>query len=137
MWANETWIRFIAANCPSDEYLLKRISHILLGEEAWFQRLSGEEPDRDIWKVMAISGLLELQGEHRGVYANLLGGDLDRIIAYRRFTGEVYQSPVADILLHLVLHGAHHRGQMSTDASAKGMKPTNTDFVQFCLVHGL
>jgi hypothetical protein len=64
-------------------------------------------------------------------------GNLERVIAYKRFTGEEYQSPVADILLHLALHGAHHRGQMATYVSSKGAKPFNTDFVQFCLLHGV
>jgi uncharacterized damage-inducible protein DinB len=90
------------------------MSHILLGEQAWFDRVLGKEPNR-----------------------NLVSGNLDRVVAYRRFTGEEYQSPVADILLHLTLHGAHHRGQMATYVSGKGMKPINADFIQYCLSNRL
>ena len=97
----------------------------------------GEEPDRDIWKLMSVLELHEMHSEHRHVYDDLLVGNLERVIAYKRFTGEEYQSPVADILLHLALHGAHHRGQMATYVSSKGAKPINSDFVQFCLLHGV
>ena len=136
-WSNEAWIDFIANNCPTDEFQLHRISHILLGEHAWFQRVNGEEPDPDIWQLMTIPQLREKQRHHEKTYANIIRGDLARIVTYTRFTGERYQSPVTDILLHLTLHGTHHRGQMATDASAKGLKPINTDFIQFCLLHSL
>jgi uncharacterized damage-inducible protein DinB len=136
-WANGAWIQFVADACPSDEYLVTRLSHILHGERAWLQRIAGEEPDRDIWAPMTIMRLGQVHDEHRAVMTRLLAEDLGRIVNYRRFTGEAYQSPVSDILLHLVLHGSHHRGQMATHASAQGLRPINTDFIQFCLIHGL
>jgi len=132
-WANEAWIDFIASNFATDEFLLKRISHILLGERAWFQRLDGSDPDRNIWTVMAIPELRDTHKEHEKVYAECLNGDLGRVIKYTRFTGERYQSSVSDILLHLTIHGTHHRGQMAINVSGKGLKPINTDFIQFCL----
>jgi uncharacterized damage-inducible protein DinB len=136
-WANEAWVDFIASNFPTDEYLLQRMSHILLGEQAWFQRLAGSDPDRNIWNVMALSQVRDKQREHQRVYAEFLNGDLGRVIDYTRFTGERYQSPVSDILLHLTLHGTHHRGQMAINVSGKGLKPINTDFIQFCLLNRL
>ena len=135
-WANGEWVTFAEANCPSDEYLLTRLSHILLGEQAWFQRILGEEPDRDIWRMLTIPQLRELHGKHKTLYSELLAGNVDLVIAYKRFTGEEYQSPISDILLHLALHGAHHRGQIATYVSKQGKPPINTDFIQYCLVHG-
>ena len=139
IWANELWIGFVENNFPGNEYLLKRMGHILLGEQAWFQRIAGEEPDKDIWKLMTIPELKEIHRIHRDVYNRLLNGSsqsLERTLSYQRFTGEKYQSPVSQILLHLSMHGAHHRGQMATYVSAKGVVPINTDFVQFCIVNG-
>ena len=116
---------------------MNRLAHILLGERARFQRLAGEEPDRDIGRLLTAAELHDMHAQHRTIYEDLLPGDLQRVIAYRRFTGEEYQSPVVDVLLHLALHGGHHRGQMATHVSTKGPKPINTDFVQFCLVYRL
>ena len=39
VWANRAWLRFIANNAASNEWLLGRLSHIMLGERAWFQIL--------------------------------------------------------------------------------------------------
>jgi hypothetical protein len=33
IWANELWIGFVENNFPDNEYLLKRMGHILLGEQ--------------------------------------------------------------------------------------------------------
>jgi uncharacterized damage-inducible protein DinB len=135
IWANDAWIRFIEAHCPDDTAIRERISHVLLGERVWFQRIAGEQPDRDIWTVMSVAALHTMQEAHRATYMRLLSGDTARSVTYRRFTGEAYRSPVSDILMHLGVHGAHHRGQLATLASARGLKPVNTDFVQFCLTH--
>jgi uncharacterized damage-inducible protein DinB len=134
-WANRAWLGFVAEKTPADEWMWQRISHILLGERAWFQRIAGETPDRQIWLRLDSARLEELLDAHGRIYADLLAGDLTRVIAFQRFTGEQYQSPVGDILLHLVLHGVHHRGQMATRASAIGVPPVNTDFIQYCLLN--
>jgi uncharacterized damage-inducible protein DinB len=136
VWANGEWIGYAAQAFPADEFVMVRLSHILLGERAWFERIAGKKPDRSIWRTMTVPVLRELHGRHAAHYQELLVGSLDRVIAYKRFTGEEYQSPVADILLHLTLHGSHHRGQVATHVSKQGKQPINTDFIQYCLVHG-
>jgi uncharacterized damage-inducible protein DinB len=136
-WANRMWLDFIVTKAASDERLLRWLSHIALGERAWLQRIRGETPGRDIWALLAIPELERLMIEHEQTFDMLLSHDLARIIAYQRFTGERYQSSIADILLHLTLHGAHHRGQMATHSSASGIAPVNTDFIEYCRLHGL
>ena len=136
-WANQVWIDLIAeANADSrDEYLSRRISHILLGEQAWFQRIMRQEVDRDIWRVMAVDEMRRHHQLHVQHYAAFLAGDIQQIVEYRRFTGEEYRSSVGDILLHLCSHGMHHRGQMATHASHNGLAVPNTDFINFCIVN--
>ena len=137
VWANRTWLCFVADQAPSDEWLRRRLSHILLGERAWFQRIRGEEPGREIWSLLTIPQLEDLSAAHEQIFTGLLDGDVGRVVPFQRFTGERYQSPVGDILLHLTLHGAHHRGQMAAYASAAGIAPVNTDLIEYCRVHGL
>ena len=137
VWANARWIDFVTTSGESNEYVVKRISHILLGEQAWFQRLSGEAPDRDIWRAMTIGQLREMQTRHESIYDALLKDDLNREVRYQRFTGEKYRSSVSDILLHLITHGAHHRGQVAAHVAANAVQPPNTDFVKFCIVNRL
>lgn len=134
-WANDTWIQFLSDHQITDTDLLKRMSHIILAERVWFQRIDGEDPDRNIWQVLSISSLKEFSARHRQTYTLLLDGDIERTISYKKFAGEEYQSTVEDILMHLMFHGVHHRGQMATIASSTGFKPVNTGFIQFCRKH--
>ena len=136
-WANAAWIDFIEKTRPADEFLLKRMSHILLGEDAWFRRIAGATVDPHVWSVLTFEQMRERLAQHRDVYESLLLGDVTRVIDYTRFTGEKYRSPISDILVHLSHHGAHHRAQMATHISAQGVTPINTDFIQYCLVNGL
>jgi uncharacterized damage-inducible protein DinB len=135
-WANSEWISYAAQLFPADDFVLVRLSHILLGERAWFQRIDGTAVDRNVWHTMTIPALREVHARHAAQYRELLAGDLERVVAYKRFTGEEYQSPVSEILLHLTLHGAHHRGQIATYVSNQGKQPINTDFIQYCLRKG-
>jgi uncharacterized damage-inducible protein DinB len=137
IWANSTWVALLARETTSDEYLARMMSHILLGEQAWFQRIMRQEPDVDVWWVMPLDQMQQLHEQHAHQYHAFLEGDLHQIVEYRRFTGEEYRSSVSDILLHLCTHGAHHRGQMATYASRNGLRATNTDFINFCIVNGL
>ena len=136
-WANAAWINFIEQAFPSDDFSVKRMSHILLGEDAWFRRTAGVDVDRNVWSVLTFDQMRERLAQHRDVYDSLLRSDLSRVVGYVRFTGEKYRSPISDILVHLSHHGAHHRGQMATHISAQGETPINTDFMQFCLVNRL
>jgi uncharacterized damage-inducible protein DinB len=136
-WANAAWIDFIEKARPADDFLVKRMSHILLGEDAWFRRIEGGTVDPDVWSVLTFAQMRERLAKHRDVYQSLLRHDLSHVVDYTRFSGEKYRSPISDILVHLSHHGAHHRGQMATYISAQGTAPINTDFIQFCLVNRL
>lgn len=86
-WANTQWIDFVEDHFREDEFLLKRLAHIFLGEQAWFQRLSDQTPDPNIWRPMTFPELREMHRVHASLYAAFLGSALDRRIAFRRFTG--------------------------------------------------
>jgi uncharacterized damage-inducible protein DinB len=136
-WANSAWIDFIEKTNPADEFLLKRMSHILLGEDAWFRRMAGVAVDPNVWSVLTFDQMRERLAQHRDVYESLLRSDLTRVVDYTRFTGEKYRSPISDILVHLSYHSAHHRAQMATHISTQGVRPISTDFIQYCVVNRL
>lgn len=137
IWANQIWIDALEKTIPDDSYLTRTMSHILLAEQVWFNRIVGESPDVDIWKTLQLVNIQTLQARHAEFYAVQLDEDVDRVVSYRRFTGEQYRSSVADILMHLITHGAHHRGQMATYTSGIGQTPPNADFIHFCIAKGV
>lgn len=130
-WANRTWLDFIFRDAASDAWLTGMISHIYLAEQAWFQRIYDEEVYPGVFEMRTGPELIAMAKLHEDRYAQVLQGDLDRIIAYKRFNGEAYETPLGDILLHLITHGAHHRGQMATHASREKLAFPTTDFINY------
>lgn len=52
-------------------------------------------------------------------------------IAYKNSAGLSFTSTLKDILLHVALHGAYHRGQIAMALRATGDTPAATDFIVF------
>ena len=50
-------------------------------------------------------------------------------IAYTNTKGERYSSRIVDVLTHVIMHSAYHRGQIASDIRADGGEPAYTDFI--------
>ena len=42
---------------------------------------------------------------------------------------ERYSSRIVDVLTHVIMHSAYHRGQIASDIRADGGEPAYTDFI--------
>jgi uncharacterized damage-inducible protein DinB len=63
--------------------------------------------------------------------ATLTTDDLAREVPYVNSAGAAFVSRVDDILLHVVLHSAYHRGQVSLLMRRSGGTPKPTDYIAF------
>ncbi|MDX1641191.1 MAG: DinB family protein [Balneolaceae bacterium] len=131
IWANKNWIEFLKNETPDDLHLRELMSHILLSEQVWFQRISRRELNRKIWQIFSFEKLNGLHQKNQENYMDLLDDDLNKKLTFERFNGESGEAFVRDILLHLCTHGFHHRGQMSAHVSSIGLTPINTDFLMY------
>jgi uncharacterized damage-inducible protein DinB len=55
--------------------------------------------------------------------------DLSQTISYKNTKGEAWTSSIADVLTHVVMHSAYHRGQIASHMREKGQTPAYTDFI--------
>ena len=53
----------------------------------------------------------------------------DEKIDYRNSKGEPFSSRVEDIITHVLIHSAYHRGQAALEMRAAGLQPAYTDFI--------
>jgi uncharacterized damage-inducible protein DinB len=51
-------------------------------------------------------------------------------MAYRNTKGEAFPYPLGEVLMHLVLHGAYHRGQVAFHLRSAGTQPPLTDYTK-------
>lgn len=114
---------------------LRLFYHVLGAESVWLARLLGKSPEVAVWPSMNLDAAAELAERNARGYRALLWPlsllDLDRLVRYTNSAGEAFQTTVDDILTHVFLHGAYHRGQVSRLIRQEGGTPVPTDFIAF------
>jgi uncharacterized damage-inducible protein DinB len=73
--------------------------------------------------------MAELAGFWHGYFAQLSSAGLWQKVTYKNSKGESWTSTVQDILTHVVIHSAYHRGQIASLMRAAGGTPAYTDFI--------
>ncbi|PYY08005.1 MAG: hypothetical protein DMG69_17030 [Acidobacteria bacterium] len=132
-WANrEVLASFKAASNPLPRSL-KLIAHVLGTECVWFSRIEGGKSPLAVWPDLDLSHCEEYAGRLSQVWSgyldNLTLEQLSRPATYTNSKGERWTSSVEDILVHVVMHSAYHRGQIAADMRAAGYTPAYTDFI--------
>ncbi len=109
------------------------LEHIYQADAIWFDRLMGT-PTGDLSKYEPGANFSEwaplLDGYVKWA-EGLAPADWDRIVSYRNVKGEAFQTPVWQIVLHIVNHASYHRGQITTMLRQIGRAPIGTDLIAF------
>jgi len=132
-WANRETLRAMRACGDSVPEARRLLAHVLGAERVWLARLHGEPSPLPVWPELALEACETLLPELQRAWSALLeAGDatvLQRRVTYRNTKGEQHTSTTADILTHVLLHGAYHRGQIAAALRAGGCVPAATDFI--------
>lgn len=131
-WANRECLRAIAVNKPVSAEALGRLAHILSAEKLWLERIRNQKQSMPVWPSSTIEECVALADEMAAAwreYLTLAPGTLDSKVEYRNSKGEAWSSQVEDILTHVLMHSAYHRGQIALEMRAAGMEPAYTDFI--------
>lgn len=136
-WADRRVLELLArAGGDAPESALRTFAHILGVERLWLLRLQGRDSRaQPLWPVLSMEELRALTAANRAEYARYLDGlretDLSSVLEYTNQQGRPFRTAVCDILLHVALHGAYHRGQVARMVREAGGEPVNTDFMTY------
>ncbi len=136
-WANQQWIEMIYGRDPADQHLCRLINHIIKGERAWIERIREIEWNKDLWQIENKDELLALAADNTAFLKGIDEVRLAQRITVVRLNGQRYEPLIADIVNHIFLHGAHHRGQLAANAAARGLAVPESDYMTYCIVRGL
>ena len=132
-WANREVLSAMQAHGGGDARSLQLLSHILAAERLWMERLEQQPqstrvwPERDLAQCEAETA--EMGRLWTAYLAAITDGTLAQTIPYKNSKGEPWQSTVGDILTHVVMHSAYHRGQIASHMREQGQTPAYTDFI--------
>lgn len=132
-WANREALASLAAASPPPARSLKFLAHIAGASRLWLGRLRGAERPAAVWPDLELgecrAELEELGRLWTAYLQELTPAGLEETVSYVNSKGEPWTSRVEDILTHVVLHSAYHRGQVAADTRASGHAPAYTDYI--------
>jgi len=134
-WANKRVLEMLRA-CPQVESKSWALfAHTLASEHLWLCRLQGRVPDIAIWPELGADEcekLIEMNfAGYREYLKNCTPEVFRSIVSYQTSQGEAHQTPVSDILSHILSHGAYHRGQVASAVKRSGGEVIDTDYITF------
>ena len=112
----------------------RSFAHALVADGVWLSRLRGESTEGTVlWPDLDADTCRALASRTADAYATFLDGltetGLDRVVRYTTSAGAAYDTRVGDVLDHVLLHAAHHRGQVNQALRAAGAVPPHVDLI--------
>lgn len=133
-WANREALRSLQEMEYPPERARKVMAHIVAAELLWMTRLRQERQKTAVWPEFGLEDcerqMPELRESWEEYLAQLAEADLDRTIRYTNSKGENYSNAVRDVLMHVVMHGVYHRGQIAAAVRDRAGEPAYTDFIE-------
>lgn len=111
------------------------LAHVLGAEHVWLSRLEDRPSIVGVWPELTVDECARLAADLRVAFQSFLDAQDERSLArsvhYRNSAGAEFDSRVDDILTHVALHGAYHRGQVALALRQEGARPNPTDYIAF------
>ena len=138
--ANREVLGALEAASPAPERSVKVFAHVLACEWLWLERLRRQRFKVIVWPDAALATcrdqLADLPKAWKLYFDTLDPRRLSEPVNYTNSKGEAWSNRIDDILMHVVLHSAYHRGQIAMMLRDGGEQPPETDFIH-CVRQGL
>ena len=132
-WANQEVARALRTVSQPPARSVRLMAHVVGTEWTWRSRILPESKKMAVWPQLSVEQILqevaELKAGWAGYFGQLTSARLAEPTEYTNSKGEHFSNQLGDILMHVVMHSAYHRGQIAADMRASGLEPVYTDFI--------
>ena len=111
-------------------------AHLLAAQRVWAERLTeGGTSRTPVWPDLSLDECKAWLDTSGALFDRVLAPEasgeasLDAKVQYRNTRGVGFENTVREVLLHVVLHGAYHRGQIAAFIREAGGTPPLTDYI--------
>src|ERR1700676_3078300 len=120
----------------SDKNIASTLAHAFAADRVWLGRIQGNPPatfidDKDRQLDVLKTEWPALQQRWKQRATPLSDQSVLAKISYKDLKGNQYETPLWQILLHVVNHATHHRGQASGFLRAMGHTPPPLDLIVY------
>jgi uncharacterized damage-inducible protein DinB len=135
-WANHATLASLKTVTGSTERSLKIFNHIVGGQRVWLARFDNPNPPNvQPWPTLGpeecSAATEELYKCWMALLDKLTPEKKTQDLTYRTMAGAEFKTPIRDVLTHMVMHSAYHRGQVAAAVRQDGGKPAPTDYVVY------
>jgi uncharacterized damage-inducible protein DinB len=135
VWADAAVLAALRESPGSDTRGVTLYAHVVGAEAVWIARIAGRTPEVAVWPTLSLDEAAALARHNADELASIIAAstadDFAHEIEYRNSAGVQFRSTLEDILLHVALHGAYHRGQISLVIRGGGGEPAPSDFIAY------
>jgi uncharacterized damage-inducible protein DinB len=132
-WANIEVLKSLKATETAPYKALALLAHVIAAEQLWLDRLQNGDAKIAVWPELTVGQCETQLGELNSTWTDYLDGlkqnSLTDTVSYTNTKGEFFTDTVSDVLMHVVMHGAYHRGQIALSLRQSGHTPPYTDFI--------
>ena len=132
-WANREVLAGWKASSGAPVRTIGLLAHLLSAERLWLERIGKQPQSLPVWPASSCDDcenqIAELAKAWRQFLGQISPAKLSEGVHYQNSKGEPWSSTVDDILTHVLLHSAYHRGQIASETRAAGETPAYTDFI--------
>ncbi len=132
VWANREALASLNSVPAPAERPLKFLAHILGAQRIWLARLGHTDFDPNaVWPSLTQDdcrpAINDLQNRWAGILDKLTPERLDENIRYRNTKGLEFDTPLQDILVHVVMHSAYHPSRAARHGSSRRSRHAGGD----------
>jgi uncharacterized damage-inducible protein DinB len=132
-WANREVASALRAAAQPPARSVRLLAHVVGTEWVWRSRILPDSKKMAVWPELTVEQIEReaegLRDAWQSYLAKLTSGRLAETASYSNSKGEHFSSQLGDILMHVVMHSAYHRGQIAADMRGSGLEPVYTDFI--------
>lgn len=138
LWCTNTLVDKVKEEAPFKEQdtCISLLSHIINAQKIWYRRVirSSTEEEVGIWQDHDLEILTQKAKKANQKWMDFIADhevDLDAEIHYQNSSGTQFSNTVWEISNHLIIHGQHHRAQISLFLRNCDIKPPAIDYIHF------
>jgi uncharacterized damage-inducible protein DinB len=138
LWCSHKLVNLFQSNEPfrEQEACEAFLSHIINAQKIWFNRVIRlpADDDLDTWTEYLLNEMKLEAEEATQLWIDLIGDheiDLNSRIHYKNSQGVDFSNELWQICNHLIIHGQHHRAQISIFLRNCDINPPSIDYIHF------
>jgi len=135
-WANQKFINFLSQNTIKNDKVFSVLGHVSSAQILWLKRIIELEIEGyPLWKIYSYDELSIMNEKSYNAWKEFIedhnNDDFPEIISYKNTKGQSYDTPLNEIIHHVLYHGTYHRGQLAMLIRQEGFTPPYTDYIAF------